>query len=221
VFRGLAAMAWLALLSAAGCIGTEQRLHITVERYVSAVTTRDHRSLALLWAPYRRETAALSETEQAKRFEAFEAMIRASHEDAFNAAKRSGELAADPLGITIFRGLGLGKGAFSLPSRAALDPGGATAKVRTRINTNLDTLYLDSLPDGVRVYLPGFPLGRLETISVGFERLEDKKLLSAVEVDWILSRAPEGWKSPAGWLIEAVVFDAESGVIWNGPRRKS
>jgi len=212
-----AASALLAGALAAGCAPTrEQALYITVERYLAAVMQRDFEGMAMMWAPYRRDVAGLTPEEEKKRFDAFQRQIARGNR-AFERAKQEGTLAPDPLGVALFRGLGIGKGAVSLPGRWSIAPDGMTAQVRTRINANLDALRLNTLPNGVRVYLMGYPLGRLDMIAVGYDKLEERRLLASVDVDWILSRAPEGVRTPAGWLVESLAADPNSAVEWKVP----
>ena len=217
--RGAAAPLLLAAaLAAAGCgPAPEQGLYMTVERYLAAVMQRDPEGMALMWAPYRREIAGLVEEDQKKKYAAFQRMIRNANRE-FENAKKDGTLAPDPLGVALLRGLGIGKGAVSLPGEWSIAPDGATAAVRSRINTNLDAMNLNSLPDGVRVFLMGYPLGRMEMIAVGYDKLEERHLLGSVDVDWRLSRAPEGMRTPAGWLIESLSADPNSAVEWKPSR---
>ncbi|HZE89674.1 MAG TPA: hypothetical protein VE404_09005 [Verrucomicrobiae bacterium] len=219
----LAPLAPLALLVAIfgatpSCISTESRLTGTVERYLTAIVRRDSEGMALVWGPFRRDAGAGNSEGYGKRLVAFEGRYQAGQR-AFDMAKKEGSLAPDPFGVAMFRALGLGKGAASFPIATEVTGEGATARVRTRVVTNLETLHLDSLPDGVRVYLPGFPLGRLEMISVGFDELANHRLLESVDVEWILSRATEAVPSPTGWLIESIAADPNSSVEWK-PKAK-
>lgn len=208
----------LPLLAALAACGPQDRgLNLTVESYVTAVQQRDQRMMAYLWAPYRRDVRGLSAEEQQKVFDDFSAII-AEARAAYDQAKESGNLTPDPFGVGLFRALGLGQGAISIPISARLDEGGSTASVRTRVVTNLDNLRLQSLPDGVRVYLMGYPLGRLEMISVGYDDISKLRLLGSVDIDWKLSRAPEGIRSPAGWLIESLAPDPNSAEPWEPGR---
>ena len=176
--------------------------------------------MSLLWAPYRRETANLDPEEKKKHFEGFESLVRQAHRE-FESAKQSGTLSPDPLGVAMFRALRLGKGAISVPLGVKLSDDGSTAHVRSRLITNLDNLQLDSLPTGVRVYLMGYPLGRLEMIAVGYQDPSSKDLLGSVDIDWSLSRAPEGMWSPAGWLIESIAADPSTAAKWVPGRKGS
>ncbi len=200
-----------------GCGTPERSLNLTVESYVTAVQQRDQRVMAYLWAPYRRDVQGLSAEEQQKVFDDFSAII-AEARRAYDQAKESGNLTPDPFGVSLFRALGLGQGAISIPISARVDEGGSTASVRTRVVTNLDNLRLQSLPDGVRIYLMGYPLGRLEMISVGYDDISKLRLLGSVDIDWKLSRAPEGVRSPAGWLIESLAADPDSAQPWEPGR---
>jgi hypothetical protein len=184
-----------------------------VELYLAAAMQRDENMMSILWAPYRRETRGLAGEELEARFADFQQDIAAGHA-AFEAAKQSFELSPDPLGVALFRALRLGKGAFTIPLGTTLSDDGRTAVVRTRLNTNVDNLQLDSLPTGILVYVAGYPLGRLERISVNYEEVADKSFLAAVDIEWQLVRPAEGVGSPAGWLIESFAPDPESAVKW-------
>jgi hypothetical protein len=208
---GLAVAACAA--AASGCTNPRQLLHVTVEKYLAAVQQREDEALAQLWAPYRREVAGLPRDEERKRFAVLRGRIQEGHA-LYERAMKEGVLPPDPLGIALFRALGLGKGAVSLPVSAAVDAGGGSARVRTRMITNLDALHLENLPDGVRVFLIGYPFGGIETITVGFDDIEEHRLLHSVDLDWRLSRAPEGSATPGGWLIESLAADPASAVEW-------
>ena len=185
---------------------------------MAAVMQRDDRMMSVLWASYRLETKGLPREEIEKRFAVFGGMIEAAGEG-FEQAKTTGELPPDPLGVTLFRAMRLGKGAFSVPLGVTMSDDGESAVVRTRLNSNLDNLQLDVLPTGVLVYVAGFPLGRLERISVNYEKIEDKAFLGAVDLEWRLRRAPEGAGTPTGWLIDSITADPDTAVMWEPGKR--
>lgn len=191
-----------------------------MERYLAAVMQRDDRMMAILWAPYRREAEDLSGEEREERFAAFQQLIDTAHAG-FARAKETGQLPGedDPLGVAMFRAMRLGKGAFTIPLGTEISSDGSRAVVRTRLNTNIDNLQLDSLPTGVLVYVAGYPLGRLERISVNYEQIDEKSFLGAVDITWNLVRAPEGMATPAGWLIESFAADPGTAVKWEPGRR--
>jgi hypothetical protein len=203
----------------AGCANPQQILTMTVERYLSAVQQRDDEEMAMLWAPYRREISGLQPADERKKYEVFQGRVRQTHVR-YDQAKREGVLPPDPMGIALFRGLGLGRGAVALPLTTRIEPDGASAHVRTRVVTNLETLHLESLPDGVRIYLMGYPIGGIEMISVGFDALEKHHLLESVDIDWTLSRAAQGVGTPTGWLIESIAADPNTAVEWK-PKARS
>jgi hypothetical protein len=214
----LLAVLLLALAGAAACSKPGRSAEITVERYMSAIQQRDDRIMAVLWAPYRRGISDLPEDQVEVRFAGFQEMIRQAHRE-FENAKETGVLAPDPLGVAMFRALRLGKGAISIPMGLALEENGRTATVHTRLVTNLDNLQADSLPFGVRVFLMGYPFGRLETVAVGYEKLEDHSLLGSVDITWSLSRETEEMAAPAGWLIESITVDPDTAARWQPGRR--
>ena len=213
------AAAIVAAASAVGCSsGAHQALYMTVERYLAAMQQRDDEGLAFLWAPYLREVQGLKPEEEKKKYAVFRSRIRKANM-LYDLGKRDGVLSPDPLGVALFRALGLGKGANSLPLAWSIEEGGATAHVRTRVVTNFETLHLESLPDGVRVYLMGYPFGKIEMVAVGFEKLSDHRLLESVDIDWTLSRAPTATSTPGRWLIESLAVDPNSAVEWKPPAR--
>ncbi len=185
---------------------------------MSALQQRDNNSLALLWGPHRREAAGVDEATEQVLYEAFERRVKEAH-DGFDSAKESGVLPEDPLAVATFRALRLGKGAASIPLGVEIAEDGATARVRTRIVTNLDNLQLENLPLGVRVYLMAYPMGRLELMAVGYQKLEDKSLLGSVDIEWKLSRAPQGVGTVAGWLIESITPDPATAARWEPGKR--
>jgi hypothetical protein len=201
------------------CSTPTHALNLTVERYLSAVQQRSDETMARLWAPYRREVDGVSLEAEKKAFDAFQAVIRRAHQD-FETAKRTREITPDPLGVGLFRALGLGKGTVSIPLGTEIEEGGQSARVRTRIVTNLENLHLETLPDGVRIYLVGYPLGRLEMIAVGYDDLSKHSLLGSVDIDWRLSRASGDIRTLTGWLIESIAPDPESAVQWKPSRRQ-
>lgn len=185
---------------------------------MSAVMQRDDRMMAYLWAPFRLQVQDLDEKATEEKLAAFRREIDVAHAG-FARAKETGQLPEDPLGVAMFRAMRLGKGAFTIPLGAQVAEDGRTAVVRTRLNTNLDNLQLDSLPTGVLVYAAGYPFGRLERISVNYEEMADKAFLASVDIEWHLVRAPEGMSSPSGWLIESFRADPETAVMWEQGRR--
>ncbi len=185
---------------------------------MSALQQRDNETLGLLWGPHRRAMAGADEEATKALEEAFDQRVKEAH-DGFDAAKENGVLPEDPLAVATFRALRLGKGAASIPLGVEIAEDGGTARVRTRIVTNLDNLQLENLPLGVRVYLMAYPIGRLELMAVGYQKLEDKSLLGSVEIEWRLSRAPEGMDTVAGWLIESITPDPATAARWEPGKR--
>lgn len=213
------AAAAAALLAGQGCAADPaQLLYMTVERYLAGVQQREDQELSYLWAPFQREISGLSDEEKKKALTTFKARIRKANR-VYDQERREGTLPPDPLGVVLFRALGLGKGSASLPLSGKVDEGGASARVRTRVVTNLETLHLDSLPTGVRVYLMGYPFGTVEMIAVGYDDPSKHRLLESVDIDWVLSRAPDNVWSPAGWLIESITPDPNSAVEWKPPAK--
>jgi hypothetical protein len=220
--RGLAVLAAVATGVASltlSCTTPESRLTMSVESYISAVTQRNDEGIAYMWGPFRRESGSLTPEEYKKRVAAFSVHVRQGNA-LFEKAKLEGSLAPDELGIPLFRALGMGKGAVSLPLSAHIEGDGLSGRVRTRVVTNLETLHLESLPDGVRIYLAGFPLGRLDMISVGFDEPSNHHLLESVDIEWRLSKAGEAVSTPAGWLIESIAADPNSAVEWKPKAKK-
>jgi hypothetical protein len=216
---GLFAGALTASALQIGCTSEESRVNMTVERYLSSVVQRNDEGIATIWAPFCRELLGLPAEEYQKKLKELEPRILQSHH-LFDKAKEDGEIPPDPLGLAMFRALGMGKGAVSFPLSTRIEEGGATAHVRTRIVTNLETIHLDAIPDGTRIYLMGYPVGKLETIAVGYEDLSQHHLLEAVDIDWTLSRAPAGAPYSSGWLIESIVPDPNSSVEWKPKGKK-
>jgi len=195
------------------CTTPENNLNLTVESYLSAVIQRYEDGIAYTWGPFRREIGDLKGDDLKKKLRVIAGRVQASQK-LFDQAKVDGVIPPDPLSIATFRALGMGKGAASFPLSATIAEDGVTARVRTRVVTNLETLHLESLPDGVRIYLMGYPVGKLEMISVGFDDPKNHHLLGSVDVDWTLSRATEAATSPTGWLVESIDIDPNTSVEW-------
>jgi len=215
-----AALAALALAALASCSNPDRAVNLTIEAYLGAIQQRHHRAMAQIWAPYRRSVEGMTKEQEAAALETFRQRIDDANAE-FENAKKTGSLTPDDLGIGMFRALGIGKGAFSVPLGVEIEEAGGhmIAHVRTRILTNLDGINLDDLPTGVRVYLMGYPFGHLETVAVGYEELKDESLLGSVEVDWNLVKADNAMRSPTGWLIESISPDPSSAVRWEPGRR--
>jgi hypothetical protein len=218
IFAAILAAACMFSLS---CTHETRGPRITVEKFLGGVQQRHHRAIAQLWAPYVRSVVGKSEAEKAVAMAAFKTVIEDANA-AFAGAKKDGVIPDGPISIAMFRALGMGKGAFSVPAGARVLKGseGRVAQVRTRINTNLGNLNLDHLPTGVRIYLMSYPIGKLQMISVGYDEISDQNLLGSVDIDWKVIKASPELPSPTGWLVESFEVDLDSSVRWIPPGQR-
>lgn len=198
-------IACLLLLLAAACTPSVNTLQVTVDAYISAVSLSDVGRILDLLAPYQR---ALRE-ESPDRAEAIAKEFRGRIEDGFmrwEGARPTGKLELDPLGIAIIRGIGLGKeGAAALPLNVRFEDGNMRGIVTTRALTNYKSIRWDSIPTG-RIYLMGFPFGKVINFATGYDDPSGFELLDTVDLEWTLTRLAgvRTQGAPGDWFVESV-----------------
>lgn len=217
--KQLPAVAVLAAMTACG--PSPNTLYVTIETYISAVSLNDVTRVLATSAPYQRELQrSVTPEERAALLKKYRDMIEGGYL-LWEEAKYKGELAPDPLGVSLIRAVGLGKeGAASLPLNARFDVGGARAIVRSRAITNYDSIRWASIPTGGRMYLLGYPFGKVVNFATGYDDPSRLELLATVDMEWTLVTIP-GLKRPEGapsdWYVEKVEVLADSATSWSPP----
>ncbi len=216
-----AACALSAVLPLACCSPSPSSLFVATESYITAVSLNDAARALAMSAPYQRELLAASSPEQ-------KAAVGASYRGLiergyllWEEAKARGELSPDPLGVALIRAIGLGKeGAASLPLGVTFDDGAKRAVVSARAITNYDRITWENLPVGGRMYLMGYPFGRVVNFATGYDDPSRLQLLATVDLRWTLVRIPEVGRpegAPGEWLVESVEAMEATATAWSPP----
>jgi len=209
------------MLFAASCSPSSNTLNVTIESYITAVSLNDTVKILAASAPYQRElmSAATPEAEAAltKRYRD---IIEGGYMS-WESSKYKGEIAPDPLGVALIRAIGLGKeGAASLPMGIRFEPGNRRAIVTARAITNYDSIRWASVPTGGRMYLLGYPFGKVVNFATGYDDPSQLKLLATVDVEWTLVTI-EGLRRPADapsdWYIDRVEALPATATSWSPP----
>jgi len=210
----------LALLPAA-CGPSANTLQITAEGYISAVSLGDVHRILEISAPFQREKQA---TPPGEELQALERKYRGMIEGAYmlwDQAKATGELPPGPLGITLIRGIGLGKeGAAAFPVGYRFEDDGVTAILTTRAITNYSTIPWDRLPSGGRMYLMGIPFGKVVNFATGYDDPSQFQLLATVDLEWTLVKLPDVERpagAPSDWYVERIEPLPETATSWTPP----
>ncbi|HET6372473.1 MAG TPA: hypothetical protein VFG76_04150 [Candidatus Polarisedimenticolia bacterium] len=217
------------LLTAAGllvlyaCAPSVNSANVAIETYISAVSLNDVERVLALSAPYQREILS---AQDAPAREAIRKRYEASIEQAYMSweeAKRAGVLSTDPLGVAIIRAIGLGKeGAASMPMTVTFEDDNRRAIVTSRGITNYEGIRWASIPTGGRMYLLGYPFGKVVNYATGYEDPSNLQLLATVDLQWTLVTLPEldtGQKGSSGWYIETLQALPETATAWSPPSR--
>ena len=215
-----AAVALMIVCLTVSCAPSVNTLYVTIESYISAVSLNDVARVLAMSAPYQRErlSAAASDGEAlAKRYQN---MIESGYMQ-WETAKYKGEIAPDPLGVALIRSIGLGKeGAASQPLGVRFEQGNTRAVVRERAITNYDSIRWASLPTGGRMYLLGYPFGKVVNFATGYDDPSKLALLATVDMEWTLVTIP-GLKRPEGapsdWYVEKIDVLGDTATSWSPP----
>ncbi len=208
-------------LAAPACAPSANTLQVTVEAYISAVSLGDVARILDLSAPYHRELLAAKTAEEREAVgKKYRDMIEGGYM-LWDRSKAAGELSPDPLGVTLIRAIGLGKeGAAAMPLSVTVEPGNMKAVVKTRVLTNYGGIHWDSIPTGGRMYLMGYPFGKVVNFATGYDDPSELSLLATVNVDWTLVRIPGAERSrnaPSEWLIDKLVPIPDTATPWSPP----
>ena len=207
------------MLFAASCSRSSNTLNVTIESYITAVSLNDTVKILAASAPYQRElmSAATPEAEAAltKRYRD---IIEGGYMS-WESSKYKGEIAPDPLGVALIRAIGLGKeGAASLPMAIRFEPGNRRAIVTARAITNYDSIKWDRLPSGGRIFLMGYPFGKVVNYAPGYDDPYALQLLATVDIEWTMVRIP-GLKRPAeapsDWYVDKIEPKNASATAWS------
>jgi hypothetical protein len=210
-----------ALLTLTACAPSSNTLFVTIETYISAASLNDVARLLATSAPCQRELQAAA-TPEAR------AQVEKKYRDLFEVgfmtwegAKYKGEISPDPLGVALIRAIGLGKeGAASQPLDIRFEQGNTRAIVRERAITNYESIRWGSIPSGGRMYLLGYPFGKVVNFATGYDDPSQLRLLATVDMEWTLITIP-GLKRPEGapsdWYVERVDALADTATSWSPP----
>ena len=211
----------MALGSTTSCSPSVNTLYVTIESYISAVSLNDVARVLAMSAPYQRERAAApagaAGQALAKRYQD---MIESGYMQ-WETAKYKGEIAPDPLGVSLIRAIGLGKeGAASQPLGVRFEQGNTRAIVTERAITNYDSIRWGSLPTGGRMYLLGYPFGKVVNFATGYDDPSVLALLATVDMEWTLVtipglERPEG--APSDWYVERIDVLGDTATSWSPP----
>lgn len=207
---------WLlaAALVIAGCPETEYNARLTLERYLDAVQSSDRVAMALFSAEYEDAARGLEGPPAAEAYERF-AERAARRLEAYERARSGGRLELGPDGVGLVKGLGLGRGAFY--QIRGLEREGERLRMRLEVNLGYDQIPFERFPPGTRVYLMGPPIGRLQALVRGEGRGEKLTVLSRVELECLLERAPAR-DHPTGWLVRSLTAvpgsERTTDIVW-------
>ena len=195
----------IAALATAACSPSVNTLQVTVDAYISAVSLNDVGRILDLSAPYQRALKEAPDQEAAIARD-----FRGRIEDGYmrwEGARATGQLELDPMGIAIIRGIGLGKeGAAALPLNVRFEDGNMRGIVTTRALTNYKSIRWNSIPTGGRIYLMGFPFGKVINFATGYDDPSGFELLDTVDLEWTLTRLAgvRTQGAPGDWFVESV-----------------
>ena len=208
-------------LASPSCAPSANNIYVTAEAYISAVSLNDIERILAMSAPYQRELlGARTEAEREAVRDRIEDMIERGY-ILWDHGKATGALEHEPLGVTLIRGIGLGKeGAASVPLGVSFEDGNTRAILISRAVTNYEGIPWDNLPQGGRMYLLGHPYPSVVNFATGYDDPSQLDLLATVDLRWTLVRiegAPRSPLAPSDWLVETVEALPETATAWSPP----
>lgn len=217
--RAHALAALTCVLAAAGCSPSVNTLQVTVDAYISSVSLNDVARILDLSAPYQR---ALKEA-PAEQAEAIAKDFRGRIEEGYmrwEGGRGTGQLELDPLGIALIRGIGLGKeGAAAIPLGVRFEADDMRGVVVTRAISNYRSIRWETIPAGGRIYLMGYPFGKIINFATGYDDPSGFELLDTVDLEWTLVRIP-GLRTagaPSDWFVESAEPVEGTATKWRPP----
>jgi hypothetical protein len=198
----LAAAAAVAALAAA-CGQNESDVRRTLDEYIRAVQAADGARLSRFSAEFQEASHTLHGAELHAALEGF---IHRTEERlaAYEQAKKTGSLDLGADGVSLIKGLGLGRGVFYLVRDVAPEEG-SRDRVRARMEVNLayDFVPFEDYPEGTIIYLMGMPCGRLLAPVRGKGKGDKLEVLAQVILDCRLERALDP-EHPTGWVVRSL-----------------
>ena len=217
--RALAPMLLIPVL--VSCAPSANTLYVTMETYISAVSLNDVGRALASSAPYQRELKdAATAQEKAAVTKRYETMMERGYM-LWEQAKSIGEMAPDPMGVALIRGIGLGReGAAAMPLNLRFEAGNTRAVITSRAITNYDRIPWGTLPSGGRMYLLGHPFGKVVNFATGYDDPSTLQLLATVDLQWTLVtlagvKRPD--VAPSDWYVEKVEALPDTATSWSPP----
>ncbi len=217
--RALALIPAISLL--VSCAPSANTLYVTMETYISAVSLNDVGRALASSAPYQRDLKeAASSEEKAVVTKRYEEMMERGYM-LWEQSKSMGEMAPDLMGVALIRGIGLGReGAAAMPLNVRFEAGNTRAVITSRAITNYDRIPWGNLPSGGRMYLLGYPFGKVVNFATGYDDPSILKLLATVDLQWTLVtlqgvKRPE--VAPSDWYVEKVEARPDTATSWSPP----
>lgn len=218
VAAGLVAAVFSSLTLTA-CAPGPNTVYVTMEAYISAVSLNDVSRILATSAPYQRELMSASTPEQqAALGKKYRDLIEGGYM-LWESAKSAGQLSPDPLGVALIRAIGLGReGGAAFPVRVRFEDDNTRAIIESRAITNYDSIKWDRLPSGGRIFLMGYPFGKVVNYAPGYDDPYALQLLATVDIEWTMVRIP-GLKRPAeapsDWYVDKIEPKTASATAWS------
>ena len=212
---GRLAAATAAAALAASCGQSESGVRRTLDEYIRAVQGADGARLSRFSADFQDSARDLH---GAQLHAALEQFTRHTEERlaAYEGAKKTGTLDLSADGVSLIKGLGLGRGVFYMVRDVAPEEG-SRDRVRARMEVNLayDFVPFEDYQEGTIIYLMGMPFGRLLAPVRGKGKGGKLEVLAQVALDCRLERALDP-EHPTGWVVrslEALPGSARPGSV--------
>jgi hypothetical protein len=173
-----------------------------VHTYINAVQRKDYKTLYELRADLVDEVSPLSENKKENHFEFFKRNMEKKYEN-YEKGRERGELIFSQEGIVLIKAFVLGKGTFYQPIHWV-----QVSETKGFIDTLLEFGYAyinyDTFPEGTVIYLMGYPLGRIDKLTIQRSGKVVKKVLKEGRVRWWFEKKKPSHLSPSGWHIKSI-----------------